>query len=72
MFTIYGGKQEFMQWDLDQFVTNPCMQEGDEVVFYNSHGATYVVKAFVQNGEVLADVPNYLLQMDGNILVDLE
>ena len=72
MFTIYGGKQEFMQWDLDQFVTNPCMQEGDEVVFYNSHGATYVVNAFAKDGAILADVPNYLLQMEGNILVDLE
>lgn len=71
LFVIYGGKQNFMQWDLNQLVTNPCMKEGDEVVFYNSHGATYVVNAFEQDGEILADVPNYLLQTEGNILVDL-
>lgn len=71
MFSIYGGAKEFNQWELNQLITNPCMKKGDEVVFYNSHGATYVVKAFEQGGEILADVPNYLLQMNGNILVDL-
>lgn len=72
MFTIYGGKTEFEQWDLDQLVSNPCMKEGNEVVFKNSHGETYVTKAFKRGGEVLADVPNYLLQKHGNILVTLE
>lgn len=72
MFTIYGGKTEFQQWDLDQLVTNECMKAGDEVVFRNAHGETYVVKAFEQDGAILADVPNYLLMKDGNILVDLE
>lgn len=71
MFNIYGGATEFKQWELDKFVTNPCMKEGDEVVFRNSHGETYVVKAFAQNGEILADVPNYLLRTADNILVDL-
>lgn len=72
MFTIYGGKTEFEQWDLDQLVSNPCMKEGNEVVFRNSHGETYVTKAFKQGGEILTDVPNYLLQKHGNILVTLE
>ncbi len=72
MFKIYGGATEFKQWELDQMVTNPCMKAGDEVVFRNASGETYVVKAFEQNGEVVADVPNYLLQDALNILVDLE
>lgn len=72
MFNIYGGAAEFKQWELDKFVTNSCMKEGDEVVFRNSHGETYVVKAFAQGSEILADVPNYLLRTADNILVDLE
>lgn len=71
MFIIYGGATEFNQWELNKLVMNPCMKEGDTVVFRNSHGETYVVKAFVQDGEIMADVPNYLLQTEGNILVDL-
>lgn len=71
MFSIYGGATEFNQWELDKLVTNPCMKEGDDVVFRNSTGETYVVRAFAQNGEVMADVPNYILQTAGNILVDL-
>lgn len=72
MFKIYGGATEFKQWELDQMVTNPCMKAGDEVVFRNASGETYVTKVFEQNGEVVADVPNYLLQKALNILVDLE
>lgn len=71
MFSIYGGATEFNQWELDKLVTNPCMKEGDDVVFRNSTGETYVVRAFAQNGEVLVDVPNYILKTAGNILVDL-
>lgn len=70
MFTIYGGKQEFMQWDLDQFVTNPCMKAGDEVVF-RAMGKAYETVAFVQDGVVCADVPNFLLQKPCDIQVDL-
>ena len=71
MFIIYDGATEFNQWELNKLVMNSCMKEGDTVVFRNSHGETYVVKAFVQAGEIMADVPNYLLQTEGNILVDL-
>jgi len=70
MFAIYGGKQEFTQWDLDQLVTNPCMNEGDEVVF-KALGKTYETTAFVMNGETVADVPNFLLQKPCEITVDL-
>lgn len=71
MFKIYGGDTEFKQWELDKLVTNSCMRAGDEVVFRNSHGETYVVRAFAKDGSVYADVPNYLLRTAGNILVDL-
>lgn len=70
MFTIHGGKTEFNQWDLDQLVTCSCLQEGDEVVF-RAFGKAYETTAFVQGGEVLADVPNHLLQKPGNIQIDL-
>lgn len=72
MFEIYGGGTELKQWELNKTVTNPCMKEGDDVVFRNAHGQTYVVKAFEEGGVIQADVPNYLLQKSGNILVDLE
>lgn len=70
MFTIYGGKAEFNQWDLDQLVTCSCLQEGDKVVF-SGFGKAYETTAFVQDGEVLADVPNFLLKEPGYIRVDL-
>lgn len=72
MFEIYGGGTELKQWELNKTVTNPCMKEGDDVIFRNAHGQTYVVKAFEEGGVIQADVPNYLLQKSGNILVDLE
>lgn len=71
MFEIYGGATEFNQWDLDKMVINSCMNEGDEVVFYKSNGETYPVKATRYFGSVVANVPNYILQTAGNILVSL-
>jgi len=70
MFTIYGGKTEFEQWDLDQLITCDCLKEGDEVVF-SGHGKTYETTAFTQDGEVWADVPNFLLKEPGSFRVDL-
>lgn len=70
MFTIYGGKQEFAQWDLNQMVTNPCMNAGDSVVF-KAHGKAYETTAYKYGGEVVADVPNFMLQKPGIIRVDL-
>lgn len=70
MFTIYGGKTEFNQWDLEQLVTCSCLQEGDKVVF-SGFGKAYETTAFVQDGQVWADVPNFLMQEPGYIRVDL-
>lgn len=70
MFTIYGGKREFAQWDLDQFVICPCMQKGDKVYFY-AHGKNRSTTAYERDGEIVADVPNALLQLPGSIRIDL-
>lgn len=70
MFTIFGGKTEFKQWDLEQLVTCDCLQEGDEVVF-SGHGKIYRTTAFVQEGKVWADVPNFMLNKAGSFVVDL-
>ena len=70
MFSIYGGKTEFKQWETDQLVTCPCVGVGDQVVF-RAHGKAYATTAFEQDGEVWADVPNFLLQEPGSIRVDL-
>lgn len=73
MFQILGSEsQEFNQWEQGKMVINPCMKAGDEVVFRNSSGATAVMIAREESGQVVCDVPNKLLQMCCNILVDLE
>jgi hypothetical protein len=71
MFTIKGGKDKFTQWDLNQQVLNPCMNAGDEVVFRNASGAAIVQYAHKDGSDVVADVPNILLQDSRNIVVDL-
>lgn len=69
MFEIVGREeQEFNQWEQGVKLSNPCMKAGDEVVFRNSSGATYVMIA----GSAGVEVPNKLLQMTCNILVDLK
>ena len=73
MFEIVGREEQvFEQWEQGAKVSNPCMKAGDEVVFRNSSGATAVMIAREESGQVVADVPNKLLQMCCNILVDLE
>ena len=73
MFQILGSEsQEFNQWEQGKKVINPCMKAGDEVVFRNASGATAVMIAREESGQVVCDVPNKLLQMCCNILVDLE
>jgi len=62
MFTIFGGATEFNQWDLNQKVTESSLVVGDKVIFQNSSGQTYPMKAYSYNGEVVVDVPNILLQ----------
>lgn len=63
MMTIYDGRKSFYQWDIDQKVTSSNLQVGDEVHFYNmTLQKALVVKAYVLDGVVVADVPNIILQ----------
>ena len=71
MFTIYGGKAAFDQWDKGQRVENPEMAAGDKVIFLNGCGETHPMKAYTYEGSVVCDVPNDLLRMARPILVDL-
>lgn len=68
MFEIVGGNPYLTQWELNRTVSNPCMKVNDEVVFVNSSGRTCVTYARMQDGQVVADVPNILLQDARNIL----
>jgi hypothetical protein len=63
MFTIYGGKTEFHQWDLNQRVVEPRLCAGDKVIFLNSSGMTFPMVAYSYRGEVVVDVPNKILTM---------
>ena len=72
MFTIYGGKTEFKQWDLDQKVVNPNMCDCEQVIFTMSNGRVGVSRAYEYEGQMVADVPNHLLKYNGNMMVDLE
>lgn len=61
---ILDGRSHFYQWDLNQVVTSEGLVAGDEVHFANAATAkALVVKAYAQeDGRVVADVPNILLQ----------
>lgn len=71
MFTIYGGKTEFSQWDLNQRVVNPDMCDCEQVIFTMSNGRVGISRAYEYEGQMVADVPNHLLQYSGNVMVDL-
>lgn len=71
MFTIYGEKTEFSQWEQGQRVTNPKLAVGDKVRFWNASGETHPMIAYMHEGVVVADVPNDLLQHCSPILVEL-
>lgn len=71
MFTIYGGKDAFDQWDKGQRVQNPEMAAGDKVIFLNGCGETHPMKAYTYEGTVVCDVPNDLLRMARPMLIDL-
>lgn len=62
---IYDGRVSFYQWDLNQKITSPNMAVGDEVHFSNSNQTdALVVKAYaLEDGTVVADVPNILLMV---------
>lgn len=73
MFRILNKEElEVQQWSSDEKVINPCMNEGDEVVFVNGKGKHIVTQAYRQDGVVVADIPNDFLQHKGNILAYLE
>lgn len=61
---IYDGRSAFYQWDVDQKVTSETLTDGDEVHFYNvSLPHALVAKAYtMEDGTIVADVPNILLQ----------
>lgn len=60
---IYDNRETFYQWDLNQKITSDDFQVGDEIHFSNSRsGDAPVVKAYVYDGIIVADVPNILLQ----------
>lgn len=71
MFTIYGGKTEFNQWEQGQRVTNPKLTVGNKVRFWNATGETHPMIAYMHEGVVVADVPNDLLQHCSPLLVQL-
>lgn len=67
---IYGSRDSFYQWDVNQKITSAKLREGDEVHFANDRsGEAIVVKAYKHNHVVVADVPNILLQQTNKILV---
>ena len=67
---IYDGRSQFYQWDLNQLLTAEGLEVGDEVHFANIFSAeALVVKAYAQeDGTVVAEVPNILLQASYPIL----
>ena len=66
---IYDNRTSFYQWDTDQKVVHN-FQVGDEVHFFNpKQEAALTVKAYQLGDEVVADVPNVLLQSSYPITV---
>lgn len=67
---IYDGRTTFYQWDTNQKVTSESFKVGDEVHFFNlKQPNALVVLAYELNGEIVADVPNILLQSSYPIIV---
>lgn len=60
---ILDGRESFYQWDINQKIKSNKFKVGDEVHFYNSKlTEALVVTAYELDGNVVADVPNILLQ----------
>ena len=76
MFHVHyslNGANAFNQWDKNQkvyHITNQ-MDVGDKVIFRNSSGMTYTMKAYQNDNSsmILVDVPNELLTMASPILI---
>ena len=59
-------KKYFYQWDINMQITSANLKVGDEIHFSMADIAdALVVQAFEQNGEIVANVPNILLQHYG-------
>lgn len=57
------GREQFYQWDLNQKITSNRFSVGEEIHFYNIKQPTaLVVLAYELNENVVADVPNIILQ----------
>lgn len=60
---IFDNREAFYQWDLNQKITSEDFKIGDEVHFGNARsGEALVVKTYLFDGVIVADVPNILLQ----------
>lgn len=67
---IYDGRTSFYQWDTNQKIVSENFKVGEEVHFFNLRQPNaLVVLAYKFNGEVVADVPNILLQSSYPIIV---
>lgn len=69
MFTIYDGRAEFYQWDIDRkiVVKDSSIKQ---VHFCNrTEDCSLVTKVYLLDGVSVADVPNILLTTDWNINV---
>ena len=67
MFKIYDGRECFYQWDLNRqlIVNDPAIKQ---VHFCNrTSDCSLVVETYEQNGMLVADVPNILLQTDWDV-----
>lgn len=66
---IFDERESFYQWDLNQKIKSELFKEGDEVHFGQSRsGKALVVKAYKLGDDIVADVPNILLQSTRKII----
>ena len=60
---IYGDEPKLYQWDTGRRVTHDALSPGQTVHFYNRNlKQALVMTAYQLDGEVVADIPNILLQ----------
>ena len=60
---VYDEREAFYQWDLNQKIKSQLFKEGDEVHFGQSRSSVaLVVKTYKEGDDIVADVPNVLLQ----------
>lgn len=67
---IYGNREGFYQWDINQKLTSNLLAVGDEVHFTNMYQHTALVTvAYELDGKIVVDVPNILLQSSASLKV---